>query len=218
MDKLNILKALHKLQGVVTCVAQDGKADAGKKQYRYTTLPELLDELRKPMQEFGIVLHQKTETRHVNAEYGIIGTGAKWENGQKVDVPLYGTLCEVEVTSLVYHADSGEFLDSAMSVICNGMDVQALGSAVSYLRRYSLMTLLGIGSGDMADDGQAARGAPTGQAPAAPDTKALLTRLETIAAELKAPLPMGYKGWSRETIIKQAEHLKAHNDWLPISR
>lgn len=65
----------------------------------------------------------------------------------------------VETTLL--HASSGEFVTSRMRVILTKEDMQNLGSAISYCRRYSLQSLVFLGSAD--DDGEAAmvRSAPS---------------------------------------------------------
>lgn len=47
--------------------------------------------------------------------------------------------------------DSKEFIESEMQLLLGRNDMQALGSAVTYARRYSLVTMLGIS--DLDDDG-----------------------------------------------------------------
>lgn len=60
------------------------------------------------------------------------------------------------VETLLLH-ESGEWLSSSTEIVTNKQnDPQAAGSGISYARRYSLQSLLSIGSVD--DDGEAAMG------------------------------------------------------------
>jgi hypothetical protein len=68
---------------------------------------------------------------------------AKWRLG--FSQPLDGNT----VRTIVFHIDTGEVLESSIDipqgVILKGMnDFQVLGSAISYLRRYSISSILGI--------------------------------------------------------------------------
>jgi hypothetical protein len=60
-----------------------------------------------------------------------------------------------KLTSLVIHPESGEFLESTIRMTPVKADPQALGSAISYARRYSLVAILGLNV-DEDDDGNAA--------------------------------------------------------------
>jgi len=61
--------------------------------------------------------------------------------------------------TILRHADSGEWLeDGGMPLIVNKNDMQGLGSALTYARRYGLMSMVGIAPED--DDGNAAAAAP----------------------------------------------------------
>ena len=58
-------------------------------------------------------------------------------------------LNEDKVETIVYHAESGEMINSIITIPQNvtlkGMnDFQVLGSGITYLRRYSLSSLLGL--------------------------------------------------------------------------
>ena len=66
--------------------------------------------------------------------------------------PLQGT----GVTTVLFHVDSGESITSTVEVPqgvkLNGMnDFQVLGSAITYLRRYSLSSMLGLITDEDAD-------------------------------------------------------------------
>jgi hypothetical protein len=68
---------------------------------------------------------------------------AKWRLG--FSQPLDGN----KVRTIVFHVDTGETIESSIDipegVMLKGMnDFQVLGSAISYLRRYSISSILGI--------------------------------------------------------------------------
>ena len=68
---------------------------------------------------------------------------AKWRLG--FSQPLDGN----KVKTIIFHVDTGETLESSIDipqgVMLKGMnDFQVLGSAISYLRRYSISSILGI--------------------------------------------------------------------------
>lgn len=62
------------------------------------------------------------------------------------------------VETILLHT-SGQFISSDMELVLAKNDMQAMGSAVSYARRYSLMSLLGLKSVD--DDGESSVGRAT---------------------------------------------------------
>lgn len=62
------------------------------------------------------------------------------------------------VKTILVHAESGETMESCVPLI-NVPDMQKLGSAITYARRYSLQSLILLGSED--DDGNAVSNQPT---------------------------------------------------------
>ena len=58
----------------------------------------------------------------------------------------------VSVTSLLAHA-SGEWIESTASAPATKQDVQGVGSAITYLKRYSAAAIVGMASADQDDDG-----------------------------------------------------------------
>lgn len=58
----------------------------------------------------------------------------------------------VSVTSLLAHA-SGEWIESTASAPATKQDVQGVGSAITYLKRYSATSIVGMASADQDDDG-----------------------------------------------------------------
>ena len=59
------------------------------------------------------------------------------------------------LTTVLFHADSGEERRATMALMMVKEDPQAQGSAITYARRYAYMSVLGL-VGDADDDGNAA--------------------------------------------------------------
>ena len=65
----------------------------------------------------------------------------------------------VSVTSLLAHA-SGEWIESTASAPATKQDVQGVGSAITYLKRYSATSIVGMASADQDDDGNSVSTVP----------------------------------------------------------
>ena len=61
---------------------------------------------------------------------------------------------QISVTTRIVHADSCEWIEAEISIPVEQPTAQKVGSALSYGKRYSLTSLLGLAEAD--DDGQAA--------------------------------------------------------------
>lgn len=61
---------------------------------------------------------------------------------------------DLAVVTRFIHGASGETLETPMPLLLGKRDMQGLGSAITYARRYGLMALAGIAPED--DDGNAA--------------------------------------------------------------
>lgn len=65
-------------------------------------------------------------------------------------------LCDREyVTTLLIHAPTGEFIGAELKLIIDKSNMQGLGSAITYARRYGYAAILGIAS-EEDDDGNVA--------------------------------------------------------------
>jgi hypothetical protein len=97
---------------------------------RYAQLGAVLDEVRPKFAKQGIAILQHA----VNGEGPYVGI----------------------VTRLAH--SSGQWIESSLYIAPTRFDAQGVGSVISYLRRYALMAVAGIGPDD--DDGEAAVGRP----------------------------------------------------------
>lgn len=86
--------------------------------------------------------------------------------GQLVDGAL-------EVTTMLIHGESGQWVRSTLHVPLQKRDPQGVGSAITYACRYSLMAMLGIPATD--DDGE---GAMERQPKSKADSRELYSQLE----------------------------------------
>lgn len=127
-DVKDIYGALAKAQAKLDNVAKDRENPHFRT--RYTTLAGVLDEVRPKLAEQGIAVLQ---------------------------MPVNGEGSNVGIVTRLTHS-SGQWIESAIYVAPTKFDAQGVGSVLTYLRRYSLMAVAGVGSED--DDGNAAVGRP----------------------------------------------------------
>lgn len=124
----DFLNALAAVQDAVSLV-RDGVNPHFNSSY--TPLPELLTTLRPVMREHGLVdVFQVSETT---------------ERGDK--------LC-VTATLTLFHAPTGKNVSAGGEIPLAKTDAHGYGAAITYLRRYLLVSLLGLIEAD--DDGNAA--------------------------------------------------------------
>lgn len=85
-------------------------------------------------------------------------------HGIAVFQPLeVGELVNIQKTIFV-HADSGETLETSVPCMLGKNDMQGLGAAITYARRYGLMSLAGIAPAEDDDGNTNARSNPMGAA------------------------------------------------------
>lgn len=124
-DIKDLATALLAFQGAVGGVLKDGKNPAFRS--KYATLENVIDTVRPGLQQAGIVFLQAP---------GLVSDG------------------KLSLTTRLMHAPSGQWIQSTMQAPLPKSDPQAVGSATTYLARYSLMAILGVPPTD--DDGEAA--------------------------------------------------------------
>lgn len=131
---------------------------------------ELAVALNKAQSEFMVAKKDaknpffKSKYATLNSVYEAVAP-ALLSNGFTIIQPIVDNNVE---TTLV-HA-SGQFITSSCPIVCAKQnDPQAMGSAITYARRYSLASLLGVMT-DEDDDGEKAMGRQTKQA-SAPEKK-----------------------------------------------
>lgn len=125
-----IFEALSKAQGEFHNVTRDMVADTGTYTYSYADLGCCLDAVRAPLAAHGLAVIQT----------------AGLTDG------------EVRVSTVITHA-SGEWIDCGeISMVPQRPGPQAIGSCITYARRYAMAAALGLAQTD--DDAQSAEVAP----------------------------------------------------------
>ena len=122
-----ISAALAAAQGELTNARKTKTAKAGSYSYGYAPLEEVLDTIRKPLSDNHLAITQ--DCRRDTAGTTVL-------------------------TRLLH--DSGEWIEYGPLTIESGPDAQAVGGAITYARRYAILSALGIAADDD-DDGAGAQ-------------------------------------------------------------
>lgn len=146
-DAINELAtALSKAQGQM----EGAKKDSANPFFRskYADLASVWDACRRPLFDHGLSVVQFPTTEYQ-------GTPEPYEWTSKTGETRHGVrvTCVVGVTTRLLHA-SGQWMEERVSTMLPTGDPQAVGSAITYLRRYSLQSVCGIAPED--DDGEGA--------------------------------------------------------------
>lgn len=125
---LNLYAAIHKAQAKFETVRKNGENTHFKS--KYATLDEVWETVRKAVNETGLIVFCTIETT---------------SDGKR------------ELSTHVAEIKSGEEISCSFPIVAQAATPQAVGSAMTYARRYTLTALLEIVTGDGADDdGEAA--------------------------------------------------------------
>ena len=176
------LYSFHAAKAAVESVVKGETADMGKYQVKYATLNAVHAEVERACELFKLVICQEP-------------TIAVVDNSD----PLFA------VVNTLIHED-GSMLEFEPMCLPLPKDAQALGSATTYLRRYSLVSQFGIATPD--DDGAAA----TTAAHTAPGRR---TEAERMIRETMAQMPPEQRqGFAADF----REHFKMNLADLPAAR
>jgi|GEM_PF-754835 len=100
---------------------------------------------------------------------------------------------KVQVTTMLAHS-SGEYIRETLSCVARDAGAQAVGSAITYLRRYSLASFAGIAPAD--DDGESAEGrGESAQAGRQATTRKAAPRTKAAPAEARVDTSGVAEGW-----------------------
>ena len=117
---------------------------------KYADLSSVWDACRKALTNEGLSVAQFPQTDYQ-------GTPEPYEWTSKNGETRYGVrvICVVSMVTRLMHA-SGQWLQGTVSTMLPSADPQAVGSAITYLRRYGLAAAVGVAPED--DDAEAATG------------------------------------------------------------
>ena len=125
---VNLAKAIFKFQSSIGNIGKDGVNPFLKN--KYATLTNILDNINEHFAAHGLIVMQ-----HPVGESGEI----------------------VTLQTILMHGETGEYIESEFSMIPVKKDPQGIGSCITYMRRYALVSVLKLNVDDD-DDGNAASG------------------------------------------------------------
>lgn len=131
-DKL--FAALAKAQGEITSAELDAEGQAGTRVYSYATLTSVMTAVRKPLSDNGLSIIQMPE---------------RTRQGE-VDL--------LRLTTILAH-ESGQSISNVFEMYPPKQDPQGIGSAMTYMRRYTVMAIIGI-AGANDDDAEGTKAEP----------------------------------------------------------
>ncbi len=135
---LDLCGALRSFQS--ECKNVQKNADNPYFKSKYADLASIWDMIRPLLSKHGLVVVQTP------------GGEMTWNSG--ADGKTY-SLMMVTMTTRICHAASDQWIESSLSIPVKDPNAQSIGSAITYARRYSLTSMLGIVAEDD-DDGEAA--------------------------------------------------------------
>lgn len=121
----------------------------------------VLSKLMKAKQEIGTVKKDSKNPFH-KSNYASLNAYIDAseehliENGLILVQAGNGSFAEPVIVATLIHPESGQWLKSYLPILNPKLDSQGLGASVTYMRRYSIATLLGLVAED--DDGETAVG------------------------------------------------------------
>lgn len=125
-----LVAALAKAQGAMSPADKDGKNPHFRS--RYATLASVIDAVKGPLSANGIAFFQDCECTNGEKGGGV-----------------------VIVTTTLALADTEEFISTSVKIPLAKADAHGIGSAITYGKRYTLMSICGVAPDDD-DDGNAA--------------------------------------------------------------
>lgn len=176
-----IATALAKAQGEMGAALKDATNPFFKS--KYADLASVWDACRGPLTKHGLSIAQFPTT-----EYSGTPEIYKWTSKMGEERAGVRVICIVSVVTRLLHT-SGQFLEDTSSAMLPSGDPQAVGSAITYLRRYSLQSIAGVAPED--DDGNAASQPQTAKAATLPVQEAAPKGFDAWLMDLEATADTG---------------------------
>lgn len=178
--------------------------------------PELIAALCKAQAEFSPALKDasnpffRSKYAPLDAVWNACKEGLK-NNQLFVSQPTYNINGKTMLRTRVYHA-SGGFISSEIEVVvAKQNDPQAFGSALTYFRRYSLASILGVVSDD--DDAEAATDRNNTKAQPKSAEQGKTTTVKAMTGEQKEEIMklLGNPSQTEETVKKVSSNIPVLN-------
>lgn len=113
-----VMKAIHNVQQSVPPLKRDSEGSTGQRTYKYTTLDKVWEAASGALKSEGLSVVQSPTT------------------GENYVGNLFQTT--------IFHLESGEWIREIMNMQTSKDDPQGIGSAITYYRRYMLVSMLGL--------------------------------------------------------------------------
>ena len=114
----NLMEAIRNVQQTVPPLKRENTGSTGKRSYKYTTLDKVWESASASIKQEGLAILQSPTT-------GDASIGNFFQ-------------------TTIYHIDSEEFITETMHMNTAKEDPQGIGSAITYYRRYMLVSMLGL--------------------------------------------------------------------------
>jgi hypothetical protein len=129
--KRDFYESFSKFQSSIPTIIKNSEVNmgAGRPHYNYASLSDIILNIQKPLGEANLSF--------------------RWEISNNNDI--------IEVTCILSHAGGYELqtsIQAGKDATPGKSNVQAIASTITYLKRYTLVSLLGIGTADPDDDAQ----------------------------------------------------------------
>lgn len=129
--KRDFYESFSKFQSSIPTIFKNSEVNMGygKPKYNYATLSDIITNIQKPLGEANLSF--------------------RWEISNNNDI--------ITVTCILSHAGGYELqtsIQAGKDATPGKSNVQAIASTITYLKRYTLVSLLGIGTADPDDDAQ----------------------------------------------------------------
>ena len=130
--KRDFYESFSKFQSSIPTIFKNSEVNMGygKPKYNYATLSDIITAIQKPLGEANLSF--------------------RWEISNNNDI--------ITVTCILSHSGGYELqtsIQAGKDATPGKSNVQAIASTITYLKRYTLVSLLGIGTADPDDDAQA---------------------------------------------------------------
>lgn len=128
----NLAKSLSKFHDLMGGLEKDAKNPFFKSSY--VTLDNILTSIKQPLKEAGLVFVQMTSNLKTSGD------------------------SNPALKTIIIDIESGEKIEDITPLIMTKQDPQAQGSAITYMRRYALVSMLGLSTDTDDDANSAVRG------------------------------------------------------------
>lgn len=109
--------AIFSVQQNASPIKKSATGQVGSRQYKYNNMNDTWDTIKGLMKDNNLVVYQ-APTNEINGSYSFKTT--------------------------LYHVPSAQFITEVMPFIITKQDPQGIGSAITYYRRYMIVSMLGL--------------------------------------------------------------------------